>query len=289
MIKEGYSIASKYCIIKIENKYYVQKQGVIMGASFAPNFANLSILTHIIQNKIYLNKAIKLNLRMVDDTFLIISSQSNMDITASFQRYYPHHLQFTSENVTNNSILFLNIKFIKLFDSLNYIMHIKKQKLEFFTPFRSNHPMHMKINIVKNMVKRAVVLCSNKTLFIHTIVALKIRFQKSGYPDSFLLKYMNINEYDNRNILIKNLNNNRYNKCKNIIQQSKIKYKPKWVPNSEKRYISILHDNNIAYTSSYHQLKQYLQYKHPNKRILPKLNSSIQKIIRCKDAKYNEL
>ena len=66
MIKDGYKSSAKYCTIKIDDDYYIQKQSVIMGASFAPNLANLSILIHLIQNEIYEYKYIKLNIRMVD-------------------------------------------------------------------------------------------------------------------------------------------------------------------------------------------------------------------------------
>ena len=52
------------------------------------------------------------------------------------------------------------------------------------------------------MVKRAVILCSNEVLFIHTYIALRIRFQRSGYQDSFLLKYMDINAYKNRDSIL---------------------------------------------------------------------------------------
>ena len=40
----------------------------------------------------------------------------------------------------------------------------------------------MKTNVVNNMIKRAIILCSNKILFKHTLLALKIRSIKSDIP-----------------------------------------------------------------------------------------------------------
>ena len=289
MIKDGYALASKFCIIKIDNKYYVQKQGVIMGASFAPSFANLSILIHIIQTKIYKCKAIKLNLRMVDDTMLILDASYNIDIDIIFEKFYPQTLQFTSEHMNDDCIQFLDILFFKIDNTLQYIMQIKKLKIEFFVPYSSNHPKHMKINIVRNMVNRAAILCSNRNLFYHTFIALRHRFQRSGYPDYFLLRHMDINTYDNRQRLLTKLNNNRLNKINSIIQQTKIRYKSIWIPDDEKRYIQIIHDEILASNNNQYNLKNYLNQTYPNKRIVCKLNNSIQKLIRCKDAQYDAL
>ena len=289
MIKDGYMLATKYCIIKIDDKYFVQRQGVIMGASFAPNLANLTILVHNIQNEIYKCKAIKLNVRMIDDTLMILDSKYEMDINDIYKRYYPHNLQYTFKIMNDNNIQFLDIMLIKINNTLQYIMQIKMLKLVFFVPFKSNHPKHIKINIVKNMINRAVVLCSNKILFFHTYIALKKRFKRSGYTESFLIKYMNVNAFKNRYDIINKLNNNRNMKCKNIIKQNKIKYKPIWVPNEEKGYISILYDDILQNNPIHHSIKQYIRMTHPKKKIVYILNDSIQKIIRCKDAQYDAL
>ena len=138
------------------------------------------------------------------------------------------------------------------------------------------------------MVKRAAILCSNRILFIHTLIALKIRFQISGYPNTLLMKYMDINIYNDRNKLLQSLKNKRLQKITSIINQSKIKYKPKWIPNNERKYVPILYDKTLASNTSYHKIKKHVHHKHPHIRIIPKLNNSIQKIIRCKDAKYDE-
>ena len=147
MTENKHSISSKYCIIKIDNKCCIEKQGVIMRASFAPSFANLSILTHLIQKEIYKNRAIKIKLRMVDDAIVIINGKYDINIDNIFKQYYPKHLKFTSKNMNNNIIQFADTKLIRINDTLNYIMYIKKRKLEFFTPFDSNHPIHISKSI----------------------------------------------------------------------------------------------------------------------------------------------
>ena len=137
------------------------------------------------------------------------------------------------------------------------------------------------------MVKRAAILCSNENLYIHTYIALRLRFQKSGYPNSFLWKYMNINEYKNRKLMIDKMNQNRLRKVNESIKQNKIKYKPIWIPDNEKGYIPMLYDKIL--TSSQCSLKQYLRLKYPYKKIIYRMNNSFQKIIRSKDANYKAI
>ena len=160
MIREGYKLTAKWAIIKIDGKYYIQKKGVIMGVSYAPNLSNLSILIHIIEMEIYNCCYIKLNLRMIDDTIMIINTKNNpsSDIKFIFSKYYPSILDYTVEHMQNNSIKFLDILIMKINNSLHYIMQIKSLKREFFTHFSSNHAKHVKINIIKNMTKRAMIL-----------------------------------------------------------------------------------------------------------------------------------
>ena len=46
-------------------------------------------------------------------------------------------------------------------------------------------------------------------------------------------------------------------------------------------------DDKLAKSSVLYHLKRYIHGKYPNKQIIYKLNNSIQKIIRCKDSKYD--
>ena len=71
-----------------------------------------------------------------------------------------------------------------------------------------------------------------------------------------------------------------------MLKLTKIKYKPMHLYGEDKNYISILYDDTLANNSIQFHLKQYLKYKYPNKRIIFKLNNSIQKLIRCKDNNY---
>ena len=88
--------------------------------------------------------------------------------------------------------------------------------------------------------------------------------------------------------LLNTLNLKRNKKKESIIKQNKIYYTPQWIPNGEKQCISSLYDKLLTSNPSYHDLKQFLKHKYPKKRIVPKLNQSIYKIIRSKDAIYDE-
>ena len=51
----------------------------------------------------------------------------------------------------------------------------------------------------------------------------------------------------------------------------------------------MLYDQTLESNQLQQNLKQYLRNKYPHKRIVYKLNNSIQKLIRCKDAQYDAL
>ena len=154
MIIEGYKICAKYSTIKIDNKFYIQKEGVIIGKCFAPNHANLVALINFIKNKIYNNNDIKLNIRSIDDTLILLKNTKGMNIKYIYNEYFPSILKYTFEITKYNTIKFLDLLLMRGNDTLQYVMQIKQMKLEFFVPFQSNHPMHMKVSIIKNMVVR---------------------------------------------------------------------------------------------------------------------------------------
>ena len=285
LIQDGYKIASKYCIIKINDEYYIQKEGVIMGASFAPNLANLSVLTHLIQEQIYKCIQIKLNMRSTDDTLMIYKQDNNININRIFAKFYPKVLDYTSTSMKDNRLKFLDILFIKINKTFQYVIQFKL-KLEFFIPFHSNHPKHIKINIVRNMANRAAVLCSNRVLYNHAIIALKIRFKLSGFPELFLNEHIDNNLYFHRNNIINKLNIKRSNKINMILNQCTLFYKPLWIPDDEKHFIFTPYDKLINDMKRQKYIKIFLKQKYPNKHIVYKLNDSIQKVIRCKNANY---
>ena len=131
---------------------------------------------------------------MVDDTLLVINTTDNaINIDSIFNEFYSKSLEFTSENMSNDMIQFLDILFIKTQNTVHHIMQIKPLKLEFFIP------LHIKINIIKNMTQRALILSSTEKLFHHALTALRIRFHRSGYPDHFILKHMDFNLFPHRN------------------------------------------------------------------------------------------
>ena len=74
------------------------------------------MLIHLMQTKIYQSVSIKLNMRMVDDTSLIINNKNDnsINIKSIFNKSYPEFLKFKSESIKNNTIKFLDVMFIKL-------------------------------------------------------------------------------------------------------------------------------------------------------------------------------
>ena len=275
-IQNGYKIAAKYCVVNINDELYKQKEGVIMGASFAPSLANLVILIYIIRKNIQKCIDIKIIIRQIDDTLMICNNKNTKQMIKIFEKFHPKILEYTTEFMIKNRIQFLDILIIKIHDKLQYSMQIKPLKTEFYVPYTSNHPMHMKINIIKNMMQRAMILCSNYILFYHTIIALRLRFEKSGYPLRFINKYMDERIYKCREQIMNKLDIKRCNKLKSMLNKCKIKYKSIFRNHDE--YLKLPYDNALNNRVIKH-------IKKTNKHnVVCKLNESIQKTIRRKEA-----
>ncbi len=283
LISNGYDILSKYAIVKINNELYTQKQGVIMGDSAAPMISNLVILIHIVEHQIQSDCKIKLCLRCIDDTLFICKFMNVNKVIALFKKYHPSFLEITYDEMKQNKIKFLDFMILKIQNNIEYIFQIKSIKLEFYVPYNSQHPQHMKINILRNMFKRAAILCSNEILYNIAKIALIIRFQKSGYPYKFIQNNIDDNIYRDRYNVLNKIKLKYQNKCQQILDMKYIYYKPIYIPLRNKNCVQIPYDPRI----NYQQLKTNINKIYPRNRIVYKLNDSIQKIIRCKDANYD--
>lgn len=114
-MKELLNIATKESSFIFNEKIYSQIDGVAMGSPLGPLFADIYI--NYIESKLL--PRLKRNgvlywRRFVDDTFVILKKDSNVDNIVDILNSFDNKIQFTVEPETIHSLPFLDIKITRL-------------------------------------------------------------------------------------------------------------------------------------------------------------------------------
>ena len=97
-------------------------------------------------------------------------------------------IQFTTEIVKNNSILFLYLQISKdSSGSLSFSVHKKPIHTNKYLDFKSDHPLQQKLTIIQTVHYRVDRLCSNENK-VEEIKNAKTALRKNGYPKSIVNK-----------------------------------------------------------------------------------------------------
>ena len=188
----------KYCTKNITFKfgdfYFKQLNGIAMGSPLAPALAEV-FLTKI-ENEYINNPSNPLGIlfyyRFVDDIFVILPE--NEDENEFLKKFNSFHksLKFTMEHEQNNKLSFLDVQISKNNGKLITSWYRKPSNTLMFNPWESHGPKRYKINLIRTMINRLKIICSDKFLFNKDLKRLKESFLWSGYPNLVIEKYFNI-------------------------------------------------------------------------------------------------
>ena len=188
----------KYCTKNITFKfgdfYFKQLNGIAMGSPLAPALAEV-FLTKI-ENEYINNPSNPLGIlfyyRFVDDIFVILPE--NEDENEFLKKFNSFHksLKFTMEHEQNNKLSFLDVQISKNNGKLITSWYRKPSNTLMFNPWESHGPKSYKINLIRTMINRLKIICSDKFLFNKDLKRLKESFLWSGYPNLVIEKYFNI-------------------------------------------------------------------------------------------------
>ncbi len=140
---------------------YVQIDGVMMGSPLGSLIANIFMCE--LENNLVPTMGTKLEewTRYVDDTFALIEPDSINDVLRILNSYDPR-IQFTFETETNNSIPFLDVLVKKSEDHhLETTVYRKKTNNNIYMHWDAHSPRAWKIGTLKNLIRRAMMICSN--------------------------------------------------------------------------------------------------------------------------------
>ncbi|XP_062713674.1 uncharacterized protein LOC134290533 [Aedes albopictus] len=147
-----------------EGAYYIQKFGTAMGNPLSPIIADLvmeDILDEAISKTSCVIPFIK---KYVDDLFLVLPPDKVQDVVNTFNEVN-QNIQFTLEMEEGRRLPFLDMALIRQEDdTVKTEWYCKSIASGRFLNFHSGHPMHQKMNVAQNFVKRVMVFSTNLDL-----------------------------------------------------------------------------------------------------------------------------
>ena len=142
---------------------YKQVDGLAMGSPIAPILANIFLCFH---EKKWLNECPvqfkpKLYRRFVDDTFLVFSDITHVDLFLNYLNNKHSNIEFTKEIENNGNLPFLDINIKKQNGNLSTSVYRKNTFTGLCMNFNSFAPFIYKINLIKTLIFRSYSLSSN--------------------------------------------------------------------------------------------------------------------------------
>jgi hypothetical protein len=119
----------------------------------------------------------------VNDTFVVWPHGP-----ARLQQLFDHinsvrpTIKFTIEVETNNTLPFLDVLVMKLGPELITKVYRKPTHTSRYLHFKSNHPHHVKREVVHGLVNRGKVICQNQKDFNNEIQTIRHDLMLNEYP-----------------------------------------------------------------------------------------------------------
>lgn len=185
LIRRLFKFATSESCFLFNSKLYNQVDGVTMGSSLGPIFANAFLCNKEVKwlrdcpidfRPIYYR-------RYVDDTFLIFKSEE--DNRRFFQYFNSRHknIRFTCEKENNGSLSFLDILITKSDTGLVTGVYRKPTYTGLGLSWFSFCPLIYKINSVKTLLNRAYDICSSYMTLHEEICKLRGYFVSNNYKE----------------------------------------------------------------------------------------------------------
>ena len=168
----------------------MQLDGTAMGNPASPSIANL-VMTYLIDNIIKkLNYDIPICSLYVDDMILALHKDRVNETLETFNNFN-NNIKFTMEMENNKQIPFLDLLLIRNDDgSIDTNWYNKPSSSGRLLNYFSNHPLHQKINVIMNLLKKNSNLSSSK-FQPDNLNKIKLILYNNGYPKFLVKKLIN--------------------------------------------------------------------------------------------------
>ena len=170
------------------NDIYVQVDGVAMGSPLGPTLANV-FMCHM--EKKWLSQCPEefmpvMYKRYVDDTFLLFTEDSHVNMFLDYINSQHPSISFTSEIEIDCILPFLDIKIKRESNQFTTSIYRKPTFTGLMSKFYDFSPKEYKENLISTLICRAFRICSDYFAFDKEVHFLKNILQRNGYPLSFI-------------------------------------------------------------------------------------------------------
>jgi predicted GIY-YIG superfamily endonuclease len=166
------------------DQLYMQVDGVSMGSPLAPILADI-FMNHVeqqLENYEHYDK-IKLYLRYVDDTFIILNGkETDVKKLVEFVNELHPNLKFTCEIEKQYELPFLDVKVIKQRTKFETTVYKKKTHTGQLLHWTSCQAKKYKISLIRTLTFRALNICSSKQLLEEQCNLIEKTMIQNGYP-----------------------------------------------------------------------------------------------------------
>jgi hypothetical protein len=203
-------------IFTFNNKLFKQIDGVSMGSRLGPIIANIFMDYFECQHMQELTKlGVKLWLRYVDDTFVVINNKNQADKILDFLNKCHPTIKFTIEKEANNEINFLDVKIKRELDgTITTSTYRKPTFTGVMLNWNSLTSIKYKKGLIGCLLDRSYKICSNNQQRIIEMEELRDLLLKNNYPQQIIqnefdkfekYKMINVDKVQNPNEKIKYL------------------------------------------------------------------------------------
>jgi hypothetical protein len=203
-------------IFTFNNKLYKQIDGVSMGSRLGPIIANIFMdYFECLHMDELTQLGVKLWIRYVDDTFVIINNKNQADKILEFLNNCHPTIKFTMEKEINNEINFLDVKIKREINgSISTSTYRKPTFTGVMLNWNSLTSIKYKKGLIGCLLDRSFKICSNNQQKIIEMEELRELLIKNNYPQQVIdkefekfekYKMLNVDKIPNPNEKIKYL------------------------------------------------------------------------------------
>ena len=180
-----FQILIKYNYFSTVAGFYQQIDGLSMGSKISPLIANIYL--NIMEQKFIKNEIENGNIisycRFVDDIYCVVRKTQKRRILTSINKFDPKFLKFTHEEMSNNSLTFLDTEIYLNQDNKPEIRKFRKESAsDVIMNYNSIAPKRYKISTLKGDVFRCHHTCSTEEGLNKALNDLTELYVKNEYP-----------------------------------------------------------------------------------------------------------
>jgi hypothetical protein len=198
-------VGNEDLVLRFNDKYYRQEQGLAMGVADSPDIANLyGAWFEIIQGQILNQPRIIYYKRYIDDIFAIITAESEqdaLDFMSKIINFAGCRITWDASRTVCPFLDVLVFKDLRDPEKIHFTPYRKQHNNLERIPWISHHPIDVKRGTFLGEMSRLAALCSKYEYYQDALHSLQGLYFARGYPTALTSQWMRnnlSNKWENR-------------------------------------------------------------------------------------------